>query len=271
MIIDGKAIASQKYDQLKQEVANLSSVPKLSIIIVGNDPGSEMYVKMKSKKAEELGIDSEIFAFTEDASDNEIIDCIKKQNNDKNVAGILVQLPLPNNHDKQILETIDPKKDVDCLTSVNMGLLSLNNPRFYPATVKAVLTAIEATNTDLKGKVVTVIGQSDMVGMPAAIAAIIKDATVISCNSKTPNLKEFTIKSDIIVSAVGKPHLVTKDMVKNGVIIIDCGIIKKDGIVLGDVNSDVSELASAITPVPGGIGPLTILSLLENTVQVASQ
>lgn len=283
-IIDGKAIANQRLERLKNKIPALPNKPKLVAVIVGDNPASEMYVRMKKKRAEEIGFISEIISVNANTSKEELLDRIIKLNNDNQTSGILVQLPLPPNlssNQNEILDIINPSKDVDCLTSVNMGLLSLGKPRFFPATVKAILIALSISlglNPDtlsesndkyiLAGKNITVVGRSDIVGKPLAISLINLGGTVTICNSKTENLKDKTSSADILISAAGSPALINSSMVKTGAIVIDAGInAGPDGKTVGDVDFvSVSKIASAITPVPGGIGPLTICCLLENTV-----
>lgn len=289
MIIDGKDIAAKRLEELRTKVKGLRSKPKLVAIIVGEDPASKMYVSMKAKKAGEVGIGSEIIELTKLTKLTELTKQIGELNKDKSVTGILVQLPFPKDsqvfsHELEVLEAIDPIKDVDCLTSVNMGLIAIGKPRYYPATVKAVLIALsEALKLQkieesfdwnlLAGKKATVVGRSDIVGKPIAMALISLGATVTVCNSKTRDLSLVTSHSDILISATGVPHLITADMVKDGAVVIDVGINpQSDGKIVGDVDFDeVSKIASAITPVPGGVGPLTISSLLENTVEAYEQ
>lgn len=245
MIIDGKSIAAERLEQLRLKIKVSGLRPKLAVVLVGNDPASVMYVNLKKKRAEEVGIAVEIF---------DSVDVIESLNKDFSIHGILVQLPLPKNIDtKKVLRAIDPAKDVDGLTG---------RSDFMPATVRGILTALEGF--EIQGNDVTIIGRSREVGRPLALAMIDLGATVTVCNSKTKDLRQKTKNADILISATGQPGLVTADMVKLGAVVIDVGSPK------GDVDfANVSKIASAITPVPGGIGPLTVVSLLENTYEAA--
>lgn len=304
MIIDGKAIAQKRLEVLKKKISDLQVIPKLAVILVGDDPASQMYVRMKKKKAEEAGIECEIIEFAKDRTDLELLERIKSLNTDKTIHGILVQLPIPVRdkwESERILETIDPLKDVDGLTRTNLsGISSIFGPGFYPATVKAVCLSLEqGTGMDIfgdddsreginfkenkddrsfwKGKEIVIVGRSPTVGLPLAHLFLKTDVTLTVCNSKTIDLAFHTKLADILISATGVPHLINKDMVKPGAIVIDVGISKpfdsaqgKQTTVVGDVDfENVKEIASAITPVPGGIGPLTIACLLENVVLAA--
>ncbi len=292
MIIDGKAIAARRLEVLRSKVKDLRSNPRLVILLVGEAVESQLYVRMKAKRALEVGITTEIRSLSGQSKKDEIIGLIEKLNKDKTVHGILVQLPFPKASpceagQREILEAINPLKDVDCLTSLNLGLLTVFRPRYYPATVAAVLIAIQESGirnqesgTDwllesddkyaLGGKTAVVIGRSEIVGKPMAIALANLGATVTVCNRSTENLALVTKEADILISATGVAHLIKADMVKPGVVVVDVGINAKDGKVTGDVDfENVSKVAAAISPVPGGVGPLTISSLLENTFEAA--
>lgn len=277
-------IAAKRLVELRSKVQDLKIKPKLVAIIVGEDPASWMYVNLKSKRAQESGMESEILQLPLRINKEELTDQIIKLNNDISVTGVLVQLPFPKDsvvfgHEGEILEKIDPIKDVDCLTSQNLGLIALGKTRYYPATVKGVLIAVgEAlgitgleSSTDWKvlyGKRVVVVGRSDIVGKPTAAALISLGATVTVCNSQTPDLLKETCEADILISATGVPGLIKDEMVKKGAIVIDVGINQNsEGKVVGDVDFEsVSKVAMVISPVPGGVGPLTVAALLENTV-----
>lgn len=239
MVIDGKAIAAQRAEVLKNKIASLKRKPKLSIVLVGSDPASKLYVSMKIKKAKEVGIETEV------------VDDISKVSAD--ATGIIVQLPCLNS--KEMIEKIPVEKDIDGLRP---------GSKFLPATVKGILTLLD--KDDFSGEHVVIVGRSDIVGKPLAIEMINRRATVTVCNSKTKNMGEITKQADILISATGHPNLITKNMVKPGAIVIDVGSPK------GDVDfKNVKDVAGAITPVPGGVGPMTIVSLLENVVDVAEQ
>lgn len=296
MILDGKAIAARRIADLKLQIAELKIKPKLVAIIVGEDPASQMYVRMKNKRAQEVGINSETIQLANTSPAEMIIQSINSLNKNPEVTGVLIQLPFPKDspagkNQRKILDTIDPVKDVDCLTSVNMGLLAFGNPRYYPATVKGILgflgevSDIQHPVSSIEdkylfaGKSAVVVGRSNIVGKPMVMALTNLGATVTVCNSKTKNLAEHTKNADILISAAGVPGLITKDMVKKGAIVIDAGIskIKTTAVesrqltvdrMVGDVDFEaVKDIAGAITPVPGGVGPMTIVSLLENTVE----
>lgn len=254
MIIDGRKIAESRIKDLHHLVQGLDFKPKLVGIMVGDNPASRMYLNLKKKRAEEVGMISETVELPGNIEFVKLIKFIKSKNEDKSVTGILVQLPLPRGFDTQkVLRAIDHRKDVDGLTG---------RSDFLPATVKGILTALSGFT--IAGQDVTIIGRSPEVGKPLALAMIDLGATVTVCNRKTQNLKLKTKTADILISAAGHPGLVTKDMVKRGAIVIDVGSPK------GDVDFEgVSKIALAITPVPGGVGPLTIISLFENTFEAA--
>ncbi len=270
-IIDGKALAEKIRQKVKADVGKLGFNPCLAVILAGNNHASELYVSKKNEACKEAGIKFELFRFPENADDETIIREIEKLNFDNNIHAILVQLPLPAGlNTGKILDSIRPEKDVDCLTSENLGKLFLGKERFLPATVKAVLEIIEGLKTDVKGKAVTVVGQSNIVGKPLSVLLANRFATVISCHIRTKNLPEKTKTADILISAVGKPDLITAGMIKKGAIVIDVGINKVGDKVAGDVDFEkVREVASHITPVPGGVGPMTVACLLENVLEAA--
>ena len=272
MIIDGKTIAEKIKNNLKSEVLKLKSkgiTPKLAVIQVGENSASKIYVRNKKGACEEIGIYSEEFDLPENTSENELIDLIKKLNFNSDINGILVQLPLPLHiNEKRIAEAIDPLKDVDVFNPVNTGRLISGDTTLIPCTPKGIAKLFDYEKISLKGKHCVVIGRSNIVGKPLAMLMLQKDATVTICHSKTKNLEKICQNADIIIAAVGKPKFITKNMVKNGCLIIDVGINRnKDGTICGDVNFDeVKNIASYITPVPGGVGPMTIAMLLENTL-----
>ncbi len=260
VIIDGKKMAEEILKDIKLKTANIKVPPTLAIILVGNDPASEIYVKVKKRACQKVGIFCQVHSFDEKISESDVVDLIKILNANKNVAGIIVQLPLPDGFNTDhIINAIAVNKDVDGLTEKNV--------KFIPATAKAVLKIIESFGIVLKGKKVTVIGRSKLVGKPVAELLSKYGCEIAVCHSKTVDLGTETRKADIIVSAVGKRDLVTKDMVKKGAIIIDIGITRDDGKLYGDVSYDVRNVAGYITPVPGGVGPLTVACLLENVVE----
>lgn len=258
MIIDGKKLASELQKELKEKVERLKTPPTLSIVLVGKDPASQIYVKAKKKACENTGINCEIIEFDEEVNEGEIQNKIKELNEDEKVSGIIVQLPLPEKYDKsKIINMIEPEKDVDGLTERSL---------YIPATAKAVLRILEQLQIDLKGRKAAVIGRSKLVGGPVADLLEGKGCNVIVCHSKTTDLKAKTINADILVSAVGKKNLVTKDMVKKGAVVIDVGITREGKRLYGDVSEDAKDVAGYITPVPGGVGPMTVACLLENVI-----
>lgn len=271
-IINGKEIAESILNNIKKEVENFDVKPTLAVIIVGNDPASKVYVKNKIKKSEFLGFNSILKELPEDIQKEELLDVIKNLNNDKNVNGILLQLPLPNGLDeKDFLDEISPIKDVDGFTTYNSGkLFKGEKPYSIACTPKGIIKLLETKNINLEGKVAVVIGRSNIVGKPVANLLLQKNATVIQAHSKTKNLPEILKLADIIISATGKEEFIKGDMVKEGAIIIDVGITRnKNGKLTGDVDFEsVYNKVSYITPVPGGVGPMTIATLMENTLEL---
>lgn len=271
-IINGKEIAESILNNIKKEVENFDVKPTLAVIIVGCDPASKVYVKNKIKKSEFLGFNSILKELPEDIQKEELLDVIKNLNNDKNVNGILLQLPLPNGLDeKDFLDEISPIKDVDGFTTYNSGkLFKGEKPYSIACTPKGIIKLLETKNINLEGKVAVVVGRSNIVGKPVANLLLQKNATVIQAHSKTKNLPEILKLADIIISATGKEEFIKGDMVKKGAIIIDVGITRnKNGKLTGDVDFEsVYNKVSYITPVPGGVGPMTIATLMENTLEL---
>lgn len=271
-IINGKEIAENILNNIKKEVENFDVKPTLAVIIVGCDPASKVYVKNKIKKSEFLGFNSILKELPEDIQKEELLDVIKNLNNDKNVNGILLQLPLPNGLDeKDFLDEISPIKDVDGFTTYNSGkLFKGEKPYSIACTPKGIIKLLETKNINLEGKVAVVVGRSNIVGKPVANLLLQKNATVIQVHSKTKNLPEILKLADIIISATGKEEFIKGDMVKEGAIIIDVGITRnKNGKLTGDVDFEsVYNKVSYITPVPGGVGPMTIATLMENTLEL---
>lgn len=270
-ILDGKKYADEICENLKIEISKLSKKPKLAVIVIGDNPASQIYVKNKHKKAQYIGFDSLIVSLSQDVTEENILEHIFILNEDDDVNGILVQLPLPKHINQQkIIEAIDPVKDCDGFTSYNFGKLSLGyKPYAIPCTPKGIIKLIEHYNISVEGKKALVIGRSNIVGKPISILLQQKNATVIMSNSYTQNLKSISQTADIIVSAVGKPYFINKDFIKNDAVIIDVGINRTDCGIKGDVDFEsCCEKASYITPVPGGIGPMTIAMLMENTLEL---
>jgi methylenetetrahydrofolate dehydrogenase (NADP+) / methenyltetrahydrofolate cyclohydrolase len=269
-LIDGRNIAQTLRQRVRDEAACAPTTPALAVILVGSDPASQVYVKFKHKACEEVGIRSINHTLPADTTEATLIALVKELNADSSVHGILVQLPLPPHLNSQtVLQTIDPKKDVDGFHPINMGRLALNLPCLHPCTPKGVITLLEQTDISIMGKNAVVIGSSNIVGRPMGLELLAKRATVTICHSKTRDLGLYTREADIVVVAVGIPALIKAEHIKPGAAVIDVGMNRlDDGSLVGDVDfAGVSELAGHITPVPGGVGPMTIATLMENTVQ----
>ena len=273
MIIDGKKAAADLRGELKKKVTELKStynaVPGLTVILVGEDPPSKIYVKNKEKSAVEVGINSEVIIYPENVEEKVVINKIKELNNNNKVSGMLVQLPLPKHIDKKkVIETIDPGKDVDGLHPMNVGNLSSGYKSSIPCTPLGCYLLLKKVEKNLNGKHAVVIGRSNLNGKPMTQLLLKENCTVTITHSKTKDLKAECSRADIIIAAVGRPKLVKGDWVKKDAIVIDVGINKTDNGLVGDVDFDeVSKVAKAITPVPGGVGPMTIACLLNNTVE----
>lgn len=271
-IIDGKHVSDLIRDELKDEIAKINEqgdIIRLAVIIVGKDPASEIYVRNKIKACEYVGIESLCYTFPENVSEEEILSLIDKLNNDESVYGILVQLPLPNHLNKErILNKINVCKDVDGFSAYQAGRLFLGENALVSCTPKGIIELLHRYNIDLVGKNAVVIGRSNIVGKPTAMLLMQNNATVTVCHSRTTNLAEYTKKADIIVLAVGKPQFLTSDMIKDGVVVIDAGINRVNGKLCGDSDFEaIKDKCSFITPVPGGVGPMTVTMLLKNTLQ----
>ena len=269
-IIDGKALSSKIRAEISAQVAELKSKGVeacLAVILVGNDPSSELYVKNKVKASEEVGIKSILCRFPLTVTEKELIDEIERLNADDTISGILVQLPLPNSIDeKKVTAHIDVNKDVDGFSAYQTGLLCLGTPDLAPCTPQGIIALIESTGVEIAGKHAVIVGRSNIVGKPAAMLLLARDATVTICHSKTQDLAAFTKNAEILVAAVGRPRMITGDMIKPGATVIDVGINRTDDGLVGDVDfASALPVAGAITPVPGGVGPMTIAMLLENT------
>lgn len=276
-IIDGKELAKNIRLGLKEEVTELKHAdikPKLAVIMVGDDKASKVYVRNKSRACEEVGIEYEEHILPASTKMEELIELIEKLNNDESIHGILVQSPLPQGLDaNEAFRTISPKKDVDGFHPINVGKLSLNQDCFVSCTPYGIIKMLEAYNIPIEGAHAVIIGRSNIVGKPLAKCLLNKNATVTVCHSKTKNLKEITKQADILIAAIGKAKFVTADMVKEGATIIDVGINRMDdGKLVGDTDFEaIKEKVSYITPVPGGVGPMTIAMLMHNVVKAAKQ
>ena len=276
-IIDGKAVSAAVKDEVKNEVEQLKksgSVPCLAVVLVGNDPASKVYVGNKKKACEYCGIKSLEYLLDENTTEEELLSLINVLNNDSAVNGILVQLPLPKHiNEEHIINSIVPSKDVDAFHPVNVGKIMIGNPDFLPCTPAGVMEMLKKYNIETCGKDCVIIGRSNIVGKPMAMLMLAANATVTVCHSKTANIKEKCKNADIIIAAVGKAGFVTADMVKDGAVVIDVGINRNsEGKLCGDVDFEaVKDKASAITPVPGGVGPMTIAMLMQNTLTAAKR
>jgi len=268
-IIDGKALSLKFLDDIEKRVKDAKEKPGLAIVIVGNNPASEIYVGLKEKKSKEIGFYVERYNLDENVSQDELLKIVDELNQNKKIHGFIVQLPLPKRIDENlIIDSILPHKDVDGFTPVNLGNLVNDNNLLLPATARACLELIKSTGQKIEGKNAVIVGRSNIVGKPTALLLLQENATVTVCHSKTKNLKEHTKNADILVVAAGKAKLIKKDMVKPGAIVIDVGINRTPTGIVGDVDYDnVKEVAGYITPVPGGVGPMTIAMLLENTLK----
>lgn len=276
-LIDGKKLASEiradlknKCDELKQKGIN----PKFAVIMVGNNKASQVYVRNKSKAAEQVGIEFEEYLLDENIKQDELIEQIKRLNEDETIHGILLQSPIPNHLDiNEAFRTIVPEKDVDGFNPVNVGKLSLNQDTFVSCTPYGIMKMLDKYNIDLTGKNVVILGRSNIVGKPLIQCCLNKNATVTVCHSKTKDIKKYTKDADIIMVAVGKAKFLTEDMIKDGAVIIDVGINRnEDGKIIGDVDfENISKKASYITPVPGGVGPMTIAMLMNNVIKAATE
>ena len=275
-IIDGKKLAKEIREKLKlksNELKEKGINPKLAVIMVGDDKASQVYVKNKSKACNEIGIEFEEFILDKDIRQDELINLIEKLNNDDHIHGILLQSPIPAHLDiNEAFKTINPEKDVDGFNPVNIGKLCLNQDTFVSCTPYGIMKMFEAYNIDLTGKNVTIIGRSNIVGKPLIQCCLNKNATVTVCLSKTKDLKEHTKNADVVISAIGKSKFVTEDMIKSGAVVIDVGTNRgEDGKITGDVDfENVSKKASYITPVPGGVGPMTIAMLMNNVIKATT-
>lgn len=274
-IIDGKQIAKKKQEEIAREVEKLKSegiIPGLVVILVGNNPASRTYVKSKEKTCVELGMNSVLIELPETVSEDELLSKIEELNQDSSIHGILIQLPLPKHiNETKVIETIIPEKDVDGFHPINIGRMMTGQDAFLPCTPFGVMVMLEEMNIPIEGKHVVVVGRSNIVGKPSGQLFLNKNATVTYCHSKTTDLKAITTQADILVAAVGRVDFITSEHVKEGAVVIDVGINRNsEGKLCGDVSyAEVKEKASYITPVPGGVGPMTITMLMYNTLKSA--
>lgn len=269
-LIDGKNIAAKTREELKQKITALSKKPELAVIMVGNNPASEIYVKSKEKACTETGIIAHTYHFPDTILEEELLALIDELNQNENINGILVQLPLPKNfNEKNVLNHINPLKDVDGFHPLNTGLMvQKSEDTFLPCTPKGIIRLIKSVKEDLSGMNAVVIGRSQIVGLPTAHLLLKENCTVTIAHSRTQNLADLCRTADILVAAIGKPEMITKDYIKPGTVVIDVGINRTPEGLRGDVKrADAENIASYLTPVPGGVGPMTIAMLLENTYE----
>lgn len=276
-IMDGKALSLKLKEQMKQRIAQLKQQginPKLVVVLVGDNSASQVYVRNKHKSCGEVGIESEVITMPEQTTQQELLEVVERLNQDETVDGILVQLPLPKQIDeKTVLRSILPEKDVDGFHPVNVGLLSIGDECFAPATPSGIIAMFQEYGIDIAGKNCVIIGRSNIVGKPMAALLLKNNATVTICHSKTEDLASYTRRADVVIVATGRRHTLTAEMVKEGAVVVDVGMNRNEqGKLCGDVDyEEVKEKASFITPVPGGVGPMTITELLENTIQAAQR
>lgn len=277
-IIDGKAISAAIRAEISEKVAKMKAekgiVPGLAVIIVGEDPASQVYVRNKAKDCEETGINSIVHALPENTTEEELLALVHKLNNDDSVHGIIVQLPLPKHLNSDlIINNIDVKKDVDAFHPYNVGKIMIGDYELLPCTPAGVMALLERSNIEVAGKNCVVVGRSNIVGKPQAMMLLHKNGTVTVCHSKTKNLKEICLSADILVVAIGRAKFITGDMIKEGAVVIDVGMCRdENGKLCGDVDYESAEKkASYITPVPGGVGPMTRVMLLQNTLTAAKK
>ena len=275
-IIDGKAVSTAVKEQIKSETAKLKEkgiMVGLAVILVGDDPASKIYVANKKKACEDLGFVSEEYLLPENTKTSELLELINVLNNEKSINGILCQLPLPKQIDEQtVINAISPLKDVDAFHPSNVGKIMIGDYDFVPCTPAGIMEMLKYYNIEISGKNCVVIGRSNIVGKPMSMLLLHQNGTVTTCHSRTKDLSKYTREADILVSAVGKANFVTADMVKDGAVVIDVGMNRENGKLCGDVVFDeVSKKASFITPVPGGVGPMTIAMLMKNTLTAAKK
>ena len=277
VIIDGKQVAKKIREELKKECDEIKTKgirPKLAVIMVGNNPASKIYVRNKSKACEEIGIEYEEFLLEENIEQKELIELINKLNKDNNINGILLQSPIPSHLNiNEALKAINYKKDVDGFTPSSVGKLVIGEDTFISCTPYGIIKLFEEYNIDLAGKNVVILGRSNIVGKPLIQCCLNRDATVTICHSKTKNIEQYTKNADVLISAIGKAQFVTKDMVKQGAVIIDVGINRdENGKIKGDIDFEEEEkVASYITPVPGGVGPMTVAMLMNNVIKATKE
>jgi methylenetetrahydrofolate dehydrogenase (NADP+)/methenyltetrahydrofolate cyclohydrolase len=269
-LIDGKKLADSILERLKAQISSERMRPELVILAIGENRQSEVFISSKTKATERIGISSRVVRLSEAARQAEVVETIRRLNLDKDITGIIVQLPIPAHLiQEEILNTVSPEKDIDCLNAGNMGRLMQANSLFMPCTPKGILRLLDAYKVEPKGKNVVIVNHSILVGKPLAMLLLRVGATVSVCHEFTNDLPAHTREADILITAVGKPHMITAEMVKQGAVVIDAGISAREGKIMGDVDFEaVKDKASLITPVPGGVGPMTVAMVMENLVIV---
>lgn len=267
-ILDGKSLSGKIKDDLKNEMDAYVQTPILTVISIGEDDASKIYIRNKKNACEYIGMSFLHIKYQEDIPEEKVIKKIKELNKDTSINGIILQLPIPKHYDvEKIINTIDPSKDVDGLTNISQGKLFNNHDSIIPCTPKGIMELLDYYKIPIESKHVVIVGRSNLVSKPLMIEFLKRDATVTICHSKTKNLSEYTKQADILVSATGHSYLINRDMVKSGATVIDVGISRVDGTICGDVNPNVSEVCAYLTPVPGGVGPMTVTMLLKNTFE----
>ena len=268
MILNGKDLSARVKDELKGKIDSFVTKPVLAVIMIGDSEASKIYIETKKKACQYVGISFMNFYFDGKENEETIINKIEELNNEKIVSGIIVQLPLPKNfNEKNIINAISPSKDVDGLTEISQGKMLSGKSDFIPCTPKGIIKMLDFYNIDITSKHVVIIGRSNLVGKPLLLECIKRNATVTICHSKTKNIENYTKQADVLVSATGKKHIIDKNMIKEGAILIDVGITRENNKIYGDINPNAYEKASSYSPVPGGVGPMTVVMLLENVYE----
>lgn len=269
MLLDGKKLRDELLIKYKEEIKNNNLKIKLAIIEVGENEASKIYIKNKIKYCSEVGIETKVFNLDNDTNENELINLINKLNNDKNVTGIILQSPIPTHLDfDKCSSLIDSNKDVDGFTLTNVYNLYLNKKSILPCTVKGIIKLLEHYNIPIEGANVVIVGRGNIVGKPLALALENRNATVTLCHSKTKDLINYTKQADILVAAAGSPNLIKKDMIKKTSVLIDVGVNRIDGKIVGDIDKDVYDIVSYVTPNPGGVGPMTVAMIIDNLIEM---
>lgn len=269
MLLDGKKLRDELLIKYKEEIKNNNLKIKLAIIEVGENDASKIYIKNKIKYCSEVGIETEVYNLDNDTNESELIDLINNLNNDKNVTGIILQSPIPTHLDfDKCSSLIDSNKDVDGFTLTNVYNLYLNKKSILPCTVKGIIKLLEHYNIPIEGANIVIVGRGNIVGKPLALALENRNATVTLCHSKTKNLINYTKQADILVAAAGSPNLIKKDMVKKTSVLIDVGVNRIDGKIVGDIDKDVYDIVSYVTPNPGGVGPMTVAMIIDNLIEM---